>query len=66
MWINCRESLFSLYGHPSQAIAPRYGVCAFNSACEIEYPIEESVEELLGCQVVAKQCMIATIRHQVL
>ena len=32
---------------------------------KLKYPIEEGVGELLGYQVVAKQCMVVAIRHQV-
>ena len=30
---------------------------------KLKYPIEEGVGELLGCQVVARQCMVMAIRH---
>ena len=32
---------------------------------KLKYPIEEGVRELLGYQVVARQCMVVAIRHQV-
>ena len=31
---------------------------------KLKYPTEGRVEELLGCQVVARQCMVAVVRHQ--
>ena len=30
---------------------------------KLKYPIEEGIGELLGCQVVARQCMVMAIRH---
>lgn len=31
---------------------------------KLKYPTEEGVGELLGCQVMTTQCMVAVIRHQ--
>lgn len=42
------------------------GVVSLTLHVKLKYPIKEGVGELLGYEIVAKQCMIAMIRHQVL
>ena len=41
------------------------GIVSSTLHVKLKYPIEEGVGELLGCQVVARQCMVMAIRHQV-
>ena len=40
-------------------------VVSSNLHVKLKYPTEEGVGELLGFQAMAKQCMVAAIRHQV-
>lgn len=42
------------------------GVISSTLHIKVKYLIEGRVRELLGCQSIAKQCMVAAIRHQVL
>ena len=39
------------------------GTVSFTLHVKVKYLTEGGVEELLGCQSVAKQCMVAVIRH---
>ena len=32
---------------------------------KVKYPSGDRVEELVGSQSMARQCMVATIRHQI-
>ena len=41
------------------------GAVSLTLHVKLKYPTEEGVGVLLGCQVVARQCMVVTIRHQV-
>ena len=40
------------------------GAVSSTSHVKLKYPTKEGVGELLGCQAVARQCMVAPIRHQ--
>ena len=40
------------------------GAVSLTLHVKLKYPTEGGVGELLGCQAVAKQCMVAAIRHQ--
>ena len=42
------------------------GVVSFTLDMKVKYPMEGHVGELLGCQMMARQCMVAIIRHQML
>ena len=36
----------------------------FSSTLHLKYPSEDQIEELVGSQFVARQCLVATIMHQ--
>ena len=40
------------------------GAASFTLHMKMKYQTEEHVGELVGCQTMVKQCMVATIRHQ--
>jgi len=40
------------------------GSVSFTLHMKVKYPTEGQVGELLGCQKMAKQCMVAAIRNQ--
>lgn len=42
------------------------GTVSLTLHVKLKYPTEEGVGELLGCQVVARECMVVAIRHQVI
>nr|XP_023885009.1 uncharacterized protein LOC111997176 [Quercus suber] len=39
------------------------GTVSLTLHVKLKYPIEEGVGELLGCQAVARQCMVVAVRH---
>lgn len=56
---------------PYTAILARpwlYAMGAVSSTLHVKlkYPTEGGVGELLGCQTIARKCMVAAIRHQAL
>ena len=40
------------------------GVVSSTLHQKIKYPSKEQIEEILGDQTMARQCMVATIRHR--
>lgn len=41
------------------------GTISLTLHVKLKYPTKEGVGELFGCQVMARQCMVVAIRHQV-
>jgi len=41
------------------------GVVSLTLPLKLKYPIDEGVAELVGCQAVARQCMVASVSHRV-
>ena len=41
------------------------GVIPSTLHLKVKYPSEKQVEELVGSQSMARQCMVAAIRHQI-
>ena len=39
------------------------GVVSFTLHMKVKYPTEDCVGELVGCQTMVRQCMVAVIRH---
>ena len=46
-------------------MATCYGAVSSTLHLKLKYPTGEGVAELVGCQVVAKQCMVASVNHRV-
>lgn len=42
------------------------GAVSFTLHVKVKYPTNEGVAELVGCQIVARQCMVAAIGHRVI
>ena len=42
------------------------GVVSLTLHIKVKYPIKGRVRELVGSQTMARQCLMATIRHQLL
>lgn len=40
------------------------GAISFTLHMKVKYPTEGQVRELVGCQKMAKQCMVVAIRNQ--
>ena len=41
------------------------GVVSSTLPLKLKYPIDEGVTKLVGCQAVARQCMVASLSHRV-
>ena len=39
------------------------GAISFTLHMKVKYPTEDCVGELVGCQTMVRQCMVAVIRH---
>ena len=41
------------------------GVVSSTLHLKVKYPLEDQLEELIGSQSMARQCLMAAIRHQI-
>ena len=56
--------IFSLYSNRCQTLASYFRSGLFHPTSEDQIPIQGKIEEILGDQTMAQQCMIAAIRHK--
>lgn len=52
-----------LHGNSSETLASRYGNSLLDPTYEGEVPHNGRVEELVGSQIMARQCTVAAIKH---
>ena len=54
----------SVYGHYVQTLASYLGAISSTLHQKVKYPLGDQVLEILGSQSMARQCLIAAIRHR--
>ena len=56
------------YSHYTTIVARPWlhamGAVSFTLHLKVKYPSKEQVEELIGSQYMARQCLVVAIRHQ--